>query len=550
MRLGGLGFTMFTKRVHNDFSFLRKTVVWLPSFAVCLQALAYLPETTRYENFDASRQTEFLRVGQRDIALQVVNIKMPLAVGQRFDLFQQSRTHYVVVMPAPSGLHHLAAIPVKDAGGNDTAWVTNEKRVILGRATETCEGVFFLWRNELLPFLDDAPGAVRVVVERYGRQVVLDLPKPLDGLTREVRPPRKPPATVATRSPTVAATPPPTQKQPVAPPVIVRKPVVRVPPAVAAPAPAAPAPAAPAPLPTNATVARSTAPTPAPLSPPVREPVPAQPVTAPVATAGVTSAVPAAMVGRAPEPVPVPHLAVDPAAALTGGLAIVRAAPEGVPARVLPHVGPLVAAVVSNEAGLAGAVNPTVVKVGRPDTPARTGPLTHFFTRNALLFEFLLMVCAVEGALLVRLRRQQALTREVAGGVLSVETLGESQVLSGMDDQLAKGHELAGSLSQFSIMQILQLLYAAEESGVLWVSFADGSRLHKLLFDKGQLIDAEFGDMRGMAVLKRVMSNTKGSFTFKRETMDGHARIFKQDTMSLILGAAQMIDEGHATVKA
>jgi len=179
-----------------------------------------------------------------------------------------------------------------------------------------------------------------------------------------------------------------------------------------------------------------------------------------------------------------------------------------------------------------------------PASAARSeGGLVSFLSGHALLFQILLGLCIVEGVLIVRMRRAEARTRQVGSSVLSVATFGESVAQSALEDALGDDYDLTGSLSKFPAEQVIQLLYAQRETGVLWISYADGSRMHKLYFHLGRLIDAEAGSMRGEEVLRDVLTKPDGSFSFKREDVSSHMHTFDKDTMSLLLAFSREVDE-------
>ena len=86
-------------------------------------------------------------------------------------------------------------------------------------------------------------------------------------------------------------------------------------------------------------------------------------------------------------------------------------------------------------------------------------------------------------------------------------------------------------------------LNTSSESGALWVTLDDGSRMDKLIFQQGRLIDAISGARQGMDVLVEVLGSQKGSFSFRREDMSTHEPFFEQETMSLLLKATRLLDE-------
>jgi len=178
--------------------------------------------------------------------------------------------------------------------------------------------------------------------------------------------------------------------------------------------------------------------------------------------------------------------------------------------------------------------------------------LVNFLSEQTLRMQILLLVCIVEGALIARLRRNNRRTQPVAVG--APESVGKKKPAErgraesdiGKEDETGNRDvdvHLSGSIAQFPVNQVIQLLSASAETGTLWVTLGDGSDMNKLLFLNGSLIDAAMGARRGMDVLVDVLVGDNGSFSFKREDTSANERHFSQDTMSLLLKATRLVDE-------
>ncbi len=563
----------------------------LTALLILLPLRGQASKVDSFLGFDADLHTDYLRV-TRPVALTVDDPGYELGVGQKLDLFQQTSEHYIGLLSLGEDMSRLCAIPARIGRRTETAWVTNEKRVILGLQVETCRGKFTLRTNELLPIMEETDALYRVICERYGRQIVLALPLSTAGIVREQLPARRPRAVrgsegtgrdgESVEAPRIAtlkktSTPPirrrtprkPKPKEPEVEPPVPEVDRVKsetpsgsrtaVPVQVAEkpePTPLSPSPAVETPVISvaePAVVAQNEPPAELPAEPPV-EPV--------VSSNAVDTLPPRTVTGEtavaAVEPVELPEApeasssstdVVDLVAAREPSVAasddtsplpvlVVRGEGDEVRTQMLPHVGAFVASVVSNaEHGQ----HPVQARPGRDDPDH--GPIVAFLNGHTLMFQILLGLCIVEGILIVKMRRADARTRQVGSSVLSVATFGESVAQNTLEDALTGDHDLAGSLQKFPVEQVIQLLYSSQESGTLWISFTDGSRMHKLHFLHGQLIDAEAGNRRGKEVLQAVLSNPEGSFTFKREDMSARSRHFTTDTMSILLAAARRVDE-------
>ena len=192
--------------------------------------------------------------------------------------------------------------------------------------------------------------------------------------------------------------------------------------------------------------------------------------------------------------------------------------------------------------------------VGEPEAvepPSRGGARAlNLLSERSLRIEILLFVCIIEGALIVKLRRDGRRTMLADASVLEFAVKKKPEDDGDESSNTANGKvggeadaQLSGSIAQFPINQVIQLLSSSGETGVLWVTPGDGGRMHKLLFLNGGLIDAETGARRGMDVLVAILKSETGSFSFRRDDTSVHEHRFEQDTMSLLLKAMRMIDE-------
>ena len=167
-------------------------------------------------------------------------------------------------------------------------------------------------------------------------------------------------------------------------------------------------------------------------------------------------------------------------------------------------------------------------------------------SEKSLRIEILLFVCIIEGALIVKLRRASRRTLLADASVLEFALKKKSKGDKGDGDAeggVGADSQLSGSIAQFPVNQVIQLLNTSGETGCLWVTPGDGAGIYKLHFLNGNLIDAEKGARHGMEILVPVLRSETGSFSFKREDTSAREHHFKQDTMSLLLKATRLLDE-------
>ena len=160
---------------------------------------------------------KYLKVTQPGIFIPLRDIKRTYLTGARLPLFQETFDDYIVKVETVEEGPRLCAFPKRNREGIGTAWVTDEKWLIFGRATTSCPGRFYLFRGEILPIVDETPNAYYVRITRYKRSIILPLPKNMEGLVLFHRKARPTPSlsTAATTSGTsrVAAAPAPAAKK-------------------------------------------------------------------------------------------------------------------------------------------------------------------------------------------------------------------------------------------------------------------------------------------------------------------------------------------------
>ncbi len=113
------------------------------------------------------------------------------------------------------------------------------------------------------------------------------------------------------------------------------------------------------------------------------------------------------------------------------------------------------------------------------------------------------------------------------------------QVAISMADASRKT-KFTGNLHDVSIMELIQMLELNRKSGTLQVH--DIHEIGWLLFDKGSIIDAYYGDLTRENAVYRMLFLTEGEFDIKFKSIVGEPRI-TVDTQTLLMDGLRMLDE-------
>src|SRR5688572_4116812 len=98
----------------------------------------------------------------------------------------------------------------------------------------------------------------------------------------------------------------------------------------------------------------------------------------------------------------------------------------------------------------------------------------------------------------------------------------------------------SGSLEDVAVVDLLQTIAVSGKSGV--ASVKRGDREAHLYFQKGQLIDAEVGDLRGEEAVYRAITWTTGTFDLEFRAVD-HAVVIEASTNALLMEGLRRVDE-------
>lgn len=98
----------------------------------------------------------------------------------------------------------------------------------------------------------------------------------------------------------------------------------------------------------------------------------------------------------------------------------------------------------------------------------------------------------------------------------------------------------SGSLEDVAVVDLLQTIAVSGKSGVALVK--RGDREAQLYFQKGQLIDAEVGDLRGEEAVYRAITWTTGTFDLEFRAVD-HPVVIEASTNALLMEGLRRVDE-------
>ena len=461
---------------------------------------------------------EYLLKLTSEISVPVEDAGETFDVGRTLELIDINHRYYVAKVS--DGIEsRLVAVPRLTSSGQGTAWVTNEKELIFGSRTRSLDGFMLLRRNERLHLVgEEGDSQLTVVLERFGRSVELELPRRDIAYVKEDAPDLFAETTVA-------------PVQPVA---------------------------------TNSNEKNSVAPAPKPEAPPraagTKLATKKIPTRAPVVDPSITFFTPTPEPAPAPEPVEVDPVAeVSVQAQVEDTVAASAQAPAAHVVQVLPpEPAPQPSAdaevAVPGSEGMAAEPASAPAAIAQPVVPPEIETkLSEFLTLNSWTYKILLITVLLEGALILRLmppRKFAAHGGTNSNGsspsneVFSYSTVGESIIDNGAPSFMPSGDggDLQGTLDKFAMGHVVQFLHSSGESGSLLVTLPD-NQVEKLIFDRGQVIDAQSGTRCGQDAADLILRRRNGSFRFTREDNSSRVRMIQGDTMSILMEAHRMIDE-------
>jgi hypothetical protein len=101
--------------------------------------------------------------------------------------------------------------------------------------------------------------------------------------------------------------------------------------------------------------------------------------------------------------------------------------------------------------------------------------------------------------------------------------------------------ELRGSLKNFPLPDIIQLIGMGRRTGVLMVHL-DRDEQASIYFESGEMTHAQYGNMTGADVIYQLFRKQQGNFQFASGTA-APSRSITADWMSIVMEAARRFDE-------
>lgn len=141
----------------------------LGAFLLISMPLSGLASFAAYEPLPADLAPASVRIPDRDLVMDV---------GQQMPLFQVTEDHFVGLHATFGGDYELCAFPKQDRRGKGTAWVSEDHHLVFAARTKSCKGKLLLSARQDLPIIGESGSELTVKVERYGRAVRIDVPRP------------------------------------------------------------------------------------------------------------------------------------------------------------------------------------------------------------------------------------------------------------------------------------------------------------------------------------------------------------------------------------
>lgn len=112
----------------------------------------------------------------------------------------------------------------------------------------------------------------------------------------------------------------------------------------------------------------------------------------------------------------------------------------------------------------------------------------------------------------------------------------------GVSQAIQPKGQFSGLLHALGVADLIQLLNSTLQSGVLTVADVSG-RSGKLILIQGEVVEAEFGDLKSEEAVYTMLALTEGSFEFAQGTPPAPASPITRKTVSLLLEGLRLFDE-------
>ena len=127
----------------------------------------------------------YLKVTEnRSVPVNIPDLRRWFEIGEIAQLLQKNQYYYVGLFEFEGGFTDICAIPRVSREGEGTAWITQEKNVVIGTEVRSEPGRFYLRPSEYLPIVREEGNEYTVTCERYGHMFQLKLSRSLPGIKR------------------------------------------------------------------------------------------------------------------------------------------------------------------------------------------------------------------------------------------------------------------------------------------------------------------------------------------------------------------------------
>ena len=98
----------------------------------------------------------------------------------------------------------------------------------------------------------------------------------------------------------------------------------------------------------------------------------------------------------------------------------------------------------------------------------------------------------------------------------------------------------SGYLSEFALLDVIQLVDLAQKSGVLSLTFADETG--RIDFSRGEMRSATFGAIENEEAVYRMLEQREGSFSFQQRQVDRPRRM-RLNNAAILMEGCRRLDE-------
>ncbi|MEE4359348.1 MAG: DUF4388 domain-containing protein [Desulfococcaceae bacterium] len=102
--------------------------------------------------------------------------------------------------------------------------------------------------------------------------------------------------------------------------------------------------------------------------------------------------------------------------------------------------------------------------------------------------------------------------------------------------------DFSGNLSQMNLNDVIQIVESNQKSGELEFTTGEGKALGRILFNRGNLVKAHFGNLEGTEAFYSLMDEEEGYFEFYGRNVDEPEQI-RMTNMAALLQGSRLIDE-------